>query len=110
MPVIRKLLGRALRTYFPRTYRAHLLGEYVTRHLLPDPVHGENAKVPTSTVGCHGIDMRLQEQIERLESWEKGEYPELWESLRRNSRINTWSKEAPQQCSARPVRNGYYHS
>lgn len=87
----------------PRLYETLNRDAYVRDWVLPRGASDRSFTiyVPKNFFGNHGLEMRLDEQIERTEKW-RNEYDALFETLRNDPRINT------QYLGSGFLHNGYY--
>ena len=107
MSVVRRALGRIMRAALPKTMEQVDLGRYAQTWLLPRPVKQDSPYVPSTMIGHTGIDLKVESQLERLQSWARPDFGELWQGIRSDARINR-AGAGQDLRDAKVITNGYY--
>ncbi len=87
----RSLRKKFVLKFAPKLSATLTMNKYVKTWLVPRDLDSgrETPFVPTQRLGHDGIDMRVPEQIERLERW-RSSYLPVFKALREDPAVNTW--------------------
>lgn len=105
MSYIRRVFGQTWRTFFRKLGEDVDLGRYTKQHCIPQGSGGSDSMAPCGCLGSEGLNLQLESQLLRVQSWRDRKYQDLFRQLRQDKRIN-----ATNPVSADCVKNGFYHT
>lgn len=99
----RKRFGILWRKLFTNFGEIVDIGKYAKQWCLPESLIEDELNAPSGIIGNSGIDLCINSQLLRLQTWEDKKYANLFQQLRKDRRINTAESHEVQW-----IANGFY--